>query len=61
MLKQSNSNFVTKCLRKAILKQSRLNYLFNKQRTHKKGSTIRCNRISALIYWEKLLGNILQV
>ena len=33
-LRHNNSTFVTKGLRKAIMKRSRLKNLFNKQRTH---------------------------
>ena len=35
MLRHNNSAFVTKGLRKAIMKRSKLKNLFNKQRTHK--------------------------
>ena len=34
ILRHNNSAFVTKGLRKAIMKRSRLKNLFNKQRTH---------------------------
>ena len=39
------------------MKQSRLKNLFNNERLTKTGSTARCNRITVLIYWEKLKKN----
>ena len=54
ILRHNKSAFVTKGLRKAIMKRSRLkNCSINKELT-KTGSTTRCKRINLLIYREKL-------
>ena len=58
MLRDNNSTFVTKALREAIMKRSRLNIFFiKKKKLAKTGSIIRCKGITVATLLKKAKKN----